>query len=204
MSQQPHLANPNIEGKEHVMKNSPTSFSDYDPPNSFWLSKDSERYWFDQNAAMQRKSSMKFAFSCKSKKNSKALLSYHSFSSLNQKPKTSFFALPKTRKSFSADGNLRVNKVSKSKFRFTRSRSEPIRKMMMRVTEPGSPKVTCTGRIRRSKSKKDKAIRTGFWKKVRAALNIRSGAKGVDSVRTSEPAGSPVLKRLATRRRSES
>lgn len=201
MSLQPHDDQTNIENQQHEYEN----FSYHDPPESFWLSKDSERDWFDQNAAMQRKSSMKFAFSGKANnKNSKILL--HN----NQNP--SLFSIPKTRKSTSGDGNPgRINKAVKSKLksRFSRSRSEPGRKTVL-VSEPGSPKVSCTGRVRRSKSKKEsRTIRTGFWKKVRAALKIRSGEKGGAGVQTAEPDrsgfgfGSAELKRSTTRRWSE-
>ncbi|TMW96106.1 hypothetical protein EJD97_007939 [Solanum chilense] len=210
MSLHPHDDQTNIENQQHEYEN----FSYHDPPESFWLSKDSERDWFDQNAAMQRKSSMKFAFSGKANnKNSKILL--HN----NQNP--SLFSIPKTRKSTSWDGNHgRVNNKavkskSKSKSRFSRSRSEPGRKTLKQVlvSEPGSPKVSCTGRVHRSKSKKEssRTIRTGFWKKVRAALKIRSGEKGGAGVQTAEPdrsgsgsgSGSAGLKRSTTRRWSE-
>ncbi|MCD7447219.1 hypothetical protein HAX54_026338 [Datura stramonium] len=205
MSLQPHLTNID-QDQEHVENYSLERSSCHDPPESFWLSKDSERDWFDQNAAMQRKSSMKFAFSGKANttnKNSKIL-------SHNNQQNSSLFSIPKTRKTSSAEGNPRVNnfKAGKPKSRFTRSRSEPGRKILRQVSEPGSPKVSCTGRVRRSKSKKDssRTVRTGFWKKVRAALKIRSGEKGGTSVRTAEsdPSVSAVLKRSTTRRWSES
>lgn len=174
MSLQPHDQT-NIEDQEYDINNSQEKFSYHDPPESFWLSKDSERDWFDQNASMQRKSSMKFAFSGKANNKNSKILSHN-----NQN--LSLFSIPKTRKSISGEGNPgRVNNKavkSKSKSRFTRSRSEPGRKTLKQVlvSEPGSPKVSCTGRVRRSKSKKEsRTIRTGFWKKVRAALKIRSG-----------------------------
>ncbi|XP_059315595.1 uncharacterized protein LOC132066267 [Lycium ferocissimum] len=198
-----------IDDEEHVV-NSTERFSYHDPPESFCLSKDSERDWFDQNAAMQRKTSMKFAFSGKANNKNSKILSHNSVSSLNQQNQNpSLFSIPKTRKSFSADGHPRVNKAAKPKSRFTRSRSEPGKKILRQVSEPGSPKVSCTGRVRRSKSKKDtsRTIRTGFWKKVRAVLKIRSEEKGVAGVRTAEPdlsvSGSVVLKRSTTRRWSE-
>ncbi|KAK4353404.1 hypothetical protein RND71_028922 [Anisodus tanguticus] len=203
MSLPPHDNQQSITIEEHV-ENSPERFSNHDPPESFWLSKDSERDWFDQNAAMQRKTSMKFAFSGKANNKNSKILS-NSLSSLNQQNQnTSLFSIPKTRKSFSGDGNPRVNnKAAKPKSRFTRSRSEPGKKILRQVSEPGSPKVSCTGRVRRSKSKKDsRTIRTGFWKKVRAVLKIRSEEKGGVSVRTAEPdrSSSAVLKRATTRR----
>ncbi|KAF3631160.1 putative iron-sulfur assembly protein IscA-like 1, mitochondrial-like [Capsicum annuum] len=189
--------------EEHI-ENSPEGFSYYDPPESFWLSKDSERDWFDQNAAMQRKTSMKFAFSGKANNKNPKMISHN-----NQNP--SLFSIPRARKSISTDP--RVNKGAKQKSRFTRSRSEPGRKTLKQVlSEPGSPKVSCTGRVRRSKSKKEgRTIRTGFWKKVRAALKIGSGEKQVVvNVRSAEPdmpgsgSGSALLKRSTTRRWSES
>ncbi|XP_015163518.1 uncharacterized protein [Solanum tuberosum] len=209
MSLQPHDQT-TIEDQEYGINNSQEKFSYHDPPESFWLSKDSERDWFDQNAAMQRKSSMKFAFSGKANNKNSKILSHN-----NQNP--SLFSIPKTRKSISGEGNPgRVNNKavkSKSKSRFTRSRSEPAGRKTLKqvlVSEPGSPKVSCTGRVRRSKSKKEsRTIRTGFWKKVRAALKIRSGEKGGASVQTAESdrfgsgSGSGGLKRSTTRRWSE-
>ncbi|XP_055809456.1 uncharacterized protein LOC129878747 [Solanum dulcamara] len=201
MSLQPHDDPTNIEDQQHISKNSQEKFPCHDPPESFWLSKDLERDWFDQNAAMQRKTSMKFAFSGKANNKNSKILSHN-----NQNP--SLFSIPKIQKSFSGVGNpSRINnKAAKSKFRFTRSRSEPGRKTLRQVlvSEPGSPKVSCTGRVRRSKSKKEsRTIRTGFWKKVRSALKIRSGENEGGSVRTAELegySGSAVLKRSTSRR----
>lgn len=201
MSQQPHDLT-NVEDQQHIDDSRENISYYYDPPESFWLSKDSERDWFDQNAAMQRKTSMKFAFSGKANNKNFKTVSHD-----NQN--RTLFSIPKTRKSFPGDG--RVNKGVKPKSRFTRSRSEPGRKTLKQmVSEPGSPKVSCTGRVRRSKSKKEsRTIRTGFWKKVRAALKIRSGEKGGDNVQTAEPdrsrsgPDSAVLKRSTTRRWSK-
>lgn len=165
---------------EHVRK-SPETFLDL-PPESFWIPKDSEQDWFDENATIQRKTSMKLGFFGKSNHHSKSF-SHRSFASTlnhHQNPKaSSLIALPaKSHKTSSADGNLRQSKIPRRLFR---SRSEPGRKGATNVSEPASPKVSCTGRVR---SKKDRGVRTGFWKKIRAILKIRPRAKSVANVGT--------------------
>ncbi|OIT31372.1 PREDICTED: uncharacterized protein LOC109208760 [Nicotiana attenuata] len=211
MSLQSHLENPVVcadtvadhdqtlipDDEQHVKK-SPETLLDL-PPESFWIPKDSEQDWFDENATIQRMTSMKLGFFGKANHHSKSF-SHRSFASLNhhQKPKsTSLFALPQSKKTSSTEGNLKQKKVPKSLFR---SRSEPDRKGIRHVREPGSPKVSCIGRVR---SKKDRGIRTGFWKKLRNIL-IRPRAKSVANVETVKPAGSVGVKRLDTSGRSES
>ncbi|KAK4367167.1 hypothetical protein RND71_015047 [Anisodus tanguticus] len=187
--------------EQHAIKKSPETFLDL-PPESFWIPKDSEQDWFDENATIQRKTSMKLGFFGKSNHHSKSF-SHHSFASTlnhHQNPKSSsLIALPKSHKTSSTDGNLRHNKVPILLFR---SRSEPGRKGATNVSEPGSPKVSCIGKVR-SKSKKDRGVRTGVWKKLRAILKIRPRAKSVSNVNV-EPAGSVGVKRFETSGRSKS
>ncbi|XP_055817332.1 uncharacterized protein LOC129886595 [Solanum dulcamara] len=185
---------------EHVRK-SPETFLDL-PPESFWIPKDSEQDWFDENATIQRKRSMKLGFFGKSNDHHSKSFTHRPFAStLNHHHKnhksSSLFALPKSHKTSLADGNLRQNKVPTRLFR---SRSEPGRKGATNVSEPGSPKVSCTGRVR---SKKDRGVRTGFWKKLRAIFKIRPRAKSVANVNV-EPDGSVGVKRLETSSRSKS
>nr|AAN71903.1 calcium/calmodulin protein kinase 1 [Nicotiana tabacum]AAS67891.1 calcium/calmodulin protein kinase [Nicotiana tabacum] len=298
MSLQSHLENSVVcadtdqtlipDDEQHVKK-SPENFLDL-PPESFWIPKDSEQDWFDENATIQRMTSMmKLGFFGKANHHSKSF-SHRSFTSTlfnhHQKPKsTSLFALPQSKKTSSTEGNLKQKKVPKSLFR---SRSEPGRKGIRHVREPGSPKVSCIGRVdyalqkaisqlaptqqrkvellikafetvvppqgdnsqvafpklfvsRRgkegrasseehlqktnkeneeewmlagdtgikaekviSRSKKDRGIRTGFWKKLRNILKIRPRAKSVANVETVKSAGSVDVKRLETSGRSES
>lgn len=179
---------------EHIIK-SPETFLDL-PPESFWIPKDSEQEWFDENATIQRKTSMKLGFFGKSNDHHSKSFSHRCFSSMlnqHQNPKSSsLFALPNPHKTSSADGNHRQNKIPSRLFR---SRSEPGRKGATNASEPGSPKVSCTGRVR---SKKDRGVRTGFWKKLRAIFKIRPRAKSVANV-NNEPAS-----RLETSGRSKS
>ncbi|KAF3640881.1 hypothetical protein BC332_29945 [Capsicum chinense] len=171
---------------EHVRK-SPETFLDL-PPESFWIPKDSEQDWYVENATIQRKTSMKLGFFGKSNDHHsksfshRTLNHHHHHHNHNQNPKSSsLFALPKSHKTSSTEGNIRSNKAPRRLFR---SRSEPGRKGSTNVSEPGSPKVSCTGRVR---CKKDRGVRTGFWRKLRAIFKIRSRAKSVANV---EPAGS--------------
>ncbi|CAN4114418.1 unnamed protein product [Withania somnifera] len=170
---------------EYIMK-SPETFLDL-PPESFWIPKDSEQDWFDENATIQRKTSMKLGFFGKSNDHHSKSFSHRSFASTlnhHQNPKSSsLIALPKSHKTSSTDASLRQNKVPRRLFR---SRSEPGRKGATNVSEPGSPKVSCTGRVR---SKKNRGARTGFWKKLRAIFKIQSRAKSVANVNV-EPSGS--------------
>lgn len=207
MSQQSHLDENQVRAdnidhqtllpdNEHVRK-SPETFLDL-PPESFWIPKDSEQDWFDENATIQRKRSMKLGFFGKSNDHHSKSFTHRTLNHHHQNHKSSsLFALPKSHKTSSADGNLRQNKVPRRLFR---SRSEPGKKGATNVSEPGSPKVSCTGRVR---SKKDRGVRTGFWKKLRAIFKIRPRAKSVANVNV-EPAGSVGVKRLETSSRSKS
>nr|AWW16520.1 hypothetical protein [Ipomoea pes-caprae] len=165
------------------------------PPESFWVPKDSEQDWFDQNATMQRKTSLKLGFSGGNRNhnnnnNNKKTFSHRSFSTLNHKHKSSsLIALPKSQKSSAAaaaDGNLRQNKAATA--RLFRSRSAPGgKRALQQGVEPGSPKVSCTGRVR---AKREGGKRTGLWKKLRTVLKNRLGAKRVVNKASSESAGS--------------
>nr|GMC96105.1 Serine/threonine-protein kinase [Ipomoea batatas] len=87
-----------------------------------------------------------------------------------------------------ADGNLRQNKAATATARLFRSRSAPGGKRALQPgVEPGSPKVSCTGRVR---AKREGGKRTGLWKKLRTVLKNRLGAKRVVNKASSESAGS--------------
>lgn len=185
-----------VQDNENVIK-SPETLLDL-PPESFWIPKDSEQDWFDENATIQRKTSMKLGFFGKSNDHHSKSFSHRSLNHHHQNPKSSsLFALPKSHKTSSTDLSLRQGKQPRRLFR---SRSEPGRKGSTNVSEPGSPKVSCTGRVR---SKKDRGVRTGFWKKLRTIFKIRSRAKSVANVNV-EPAGSVGVNRSETIDRSKS
>ncbi|CAH9113502.1 unnamed protein product [Cuscuta epithymum] len=162
------------------------------PPESFWVPKDSEQDWFHQNATMQRKSSFKLArFSvtgnCHHHHNSNPF-SNRSLSTLNHHDhnKSSLLALP------ISDGNLWQNKAAAATRVLFRSRSEPGGKgrLVTDGAEPGSPVVSCTGRVR--PMKKDGGKKTGLWKTLRTALRGRLGVRRPRVVNNagSESAGS--------------
>lgn len=114
----------------------PETFSDL-PPESFWVPSDDEQDWFNRNAVMQRKTSLKLGFN----------RNFNSFSHRSDRKlatRSSVFGLPKAQKSRGVDGNLPEKKPGRLLFR---SRSEPGGKHVVHVSEPGSPRVSCTGRV---------------------------------------------------------
>ncbi|KAG8380651.1 hypothetical protein BUALT_Bualt06G0038100 [Buddleja alternifolia] len=135
------------------------------PPESFWVARDGEQDWFDCNAVMQRKMSLKLGHN-------------RNFSSFSHRPdrkllgRTSLFGLPKVQKSCGVDGNLLEKKPGRFLFR---SRSEPGGKAMLQVPEPVSPRVSCTGRVglKRCDGKK-----TGFSRLFSSLFGAGSGKNG--------------------------
>ncbi|KAK6156269.1 hypothetical protein DH2020_010517 [Rehmannia glutinosa] len=161
----------------------PETFSDL-PPESFWVPQDDEQDWFDRNAVMQRKTSLKLGFN----------RDFNSFShrseiTTNRKlARSSVFGLPKAGKSRGLDGEKKPGSL------LFRSRSEPGGKSLVLVTEPGSPRVSCTGRVgfkngdgkktgfsrifsslfragpgkvERGKEETDRAVMDGSWGKIK-------------------------------------
>ncbi|CAH9065696.1 unnamed protein product [Cuscuta europaea] len=149
------------------------------PPESFWVPKDSEQDWFHQNATMQRKSSLKLARSSVTGNchhhhhHSSNPFSHRSLSTLNHHDhnKSSLLALP------ISDANLWHNKAAAKTRMLFRSRSEPGGKgrLVTDGAEPGSPVVSCTGRVR--SMKKEAGKKTGLWKTLRTALRGRLGVR---------------------------
>nr|GMC65511.1 calcium/calmodulin protein kinase 1 [Ipomoea batatas] len=165
---------------EQIVMGSPESLFDL-PPESFWVPKGSEQDWVHQNANMQRRTSMKLqslqdGFSGDSKSQS-----HRSFSAVNKSSSSSLLALPKPRNP----------KAAASTRLLFRSMSEPGGGGEMRVAEPGSPKVSCTGRVRSTKKKKGGGgRRTGFWRRLGLGLRNRFGT---DRVARSERSGESHL-----------
>ncbi|KAK4430695.1 hypothetical protein Salat_0831200 [Sesamum alatum] len=117
----------------------PETFSDL-PPESFWVPRDDEQDWFDRNAVMQRKTSLKLGFN----RNFNSLSHRSDVVSARQLGRASVFGLPSTPKSRGLDGGPPEKKPGRLLFR---SRSEPGGKPIVQVPEPGSPRVSCTGRV---------------------------------------------------------
>ncbi|PIN14866.1 Calcium/calmodulin-dependent protein kinase [Handroanthus impetiginosus] len=138
----------------------PETFSDL-PPESFWVRPDDEQDWFDRNAVMQRKTSLKLGFN----------RDFNSFSHRSDVPsnsklaRTSVFGLPSTQKSCGVDGK----KPRRSLFR---SRSEPGGKPIVQIHEPGSPRVSCTGRVG---IKSGDGKKTGFSRLLSSLFGAGSG-----------------------------
>nr|GMD57322.1 Calcium/calmodulin-dependent protein kinase [Ipomoea batatas] len=159
---------------DHVTESPGGSFFDH-PPESFWVStEDSEHEdWFYRNAAtVQRKASRKLTFSGGPAHRRKSSLT----SSSDRKRNLSLLALPAAQKSrTAADGIFkRDNKVG-----LFRSRSDPGGKATaVPPSEPGSPVVTCTGRVR---TRKGGGGKTGLVKWFGSVLKNRFGKNRVSS-----------------------
>ncbi|KAL2557912.1 uncharacterized protein Fot_02651 [Forsythia ovata] len=160
---------------EKPMSDSPKTLFDL-PPDSFWVAKDYEQDWFDRNAMIQRKPSIKLGFLAGSAHNSKSF-SHRSSPSSNQKHKLSIVGLPSTtqapRLGFAGDANQRQNQAGNSWL--FRSRSEPGGKPPMQLSEPGSPRVSCTGRVGLKNSNHRK---TGFFRLFNSIFGAGRSVKG--------------------------
>ncbi|VFQ59198.1 unnamed protein product [Cuscuta campestris] len=126
-----------LAGDDGVAKDAPPDF----PPGSFCLSKDAEIDWFDQNAFLERKESAK-GINANQTGHPNLNPGPNSSSQRFVKPKASLLGFPKTQK---------MNYVWKTCTKpasirlFPPKRSESIEKT---AAEPGSPKVSCMGRVR--------------------------------------------------------
>lgn len=114
------------------------------PPESFWLSRDAEYDWFDRNTFFERKdsgrgSSNLNAADAHSNSNSQRF-------SVSRKSKAAMIGLPKTQKATYVDPKRRPQ-CKPANVRLFPKRSEPVGKSAVPV-EPGSPKVSCMGRVR--------------------------------------------------------
>ncbi|XP_073128102.1 uncharacterized protein [Henckelia pumila] len=130
-----------------------------DPPESFWVSKDAEYDWIDRNAFYERN------YSTRGNSNSTNLnphniikpttngTSNHNSQrfSANLKSKASIIGLPKTQKATFADSSCRRTCKYSTNARLFPKRTG---KSTVAVTEPGSPKVSCTGRVRSKRGRR--------------------------------------------------
>ncbi|KAD6120235.1 hypothetical protein R6Q59_026638 [Mikania micrantha] len=117
--------------------------SEFVPPESFWLSKDSEFDWFDRNAFLERKESTKGNSNSKNLNPSYSRSNSQKFS-VNLKSKPAIIGLPKTPRNTHVDSNRRQCKPANIRLFPKRSSSGG----RTTLTEPSSPKVSCIGRVR--------------------------------------------------------
>lgn len=132
------------------------------PPESFWLSKDAEYDWLDQNAFYERKDSTKGSSNSTNLNPSvnPASNSNSQRFSLTFKSKASILGLPKLHKTCFVDTKNRRNSKSGNARLFPKQ-SGSSGKSDSALVEPSSPKVSCMGRVR---SKRDRSRR---WKNRR-------------------------------------
>ena len=138
------------------------------PPESFYVPSDDEYEWFDRNAVMQRKSSLKIGYN-----RNFTSFSHRSTVVSHQKPSApSVFALPKVQKTGRAE-------PGRSLFR---SRSEPAGKPAIHAAEPGSPRVSCTGRVG---FKSGDGKKTGFARIFSSIFGTRTSRREGETVQWS-------------------
>ncbi|XP_042040176.1 uncharacterized protein LOC121785800 [Salvia splendens] len=138
------------------------------PPESFWLSKDAEYDWFEHHTFFERKDSGgKGGSGLTADVQSNSSLQRFSFS---RKSKAAILGLPKTQKATFVDPKRRrCNK--QATVRLFPKRTEPAGKSAVPV-EPGSPKVSCIGRVR---SKRGRRRSGSVRRREKAAEKLRSG-----------------------------
>ncbi|KAL6496321.1 hypothetical protein OROGR_029579 [Orobanche gracilis] len=115
------------------------------PPESFWLSNDEEYDWFDRNAVYEWKESTR-GNSNSTDVNPNINNSNSQRSSV--KSKASIIGLPKIQKNTFVDLKWRTCKVVNTRL-FPKREKSPVQE-----TEPGSPKVSCIGRVRSKHSRR--------------------------------------------------
>ncbi|CAN1134085.1 hypothetical protein LINPERPRIM_LOCUS16306 [Linum perenne] len=159
------------------------------PPESFWLSKDAELDWLDRNAFVSRQGSTRG-----SSNNSTSLIhgfhpntansSSHSQRFSNLKSKASILGLPKPQNSCFVDGKSRRHTKPVNTHLFPK-RSGSAGKSSSSVAEPGSPKVSCMGRVR-SKRDRNRRLRS----RQRSKRSTEPELKKAKSVRRRESSSS--------------
>ncbi|KAL0344793.1 UNVERIFIED_CONTAM: hypothetical protein Sradi_4310600 [Sesamum radiatum] len=124
------------------------------PPESFWLSKDAEYDWFDRNAFYERKDSTKGNSNSNSTNLSQSINPSSNSNSqrFSVKSKASIIGLPKTQKATFVDSKRRTCKSAN--IRLFPKRSGSAGKSAVPVAEPGSPKVSCMGRVRSKRGRR--------------------------------------------------
>lgn len=143
------------------------------PPESFWLSKESEFDWLDRNAFYERKESQKGnsnSMNLNPNLNPGSNSNSQRFS-MNLKSKASIIGLPKPQKTNFVDAKNRKNPKAGNARLFPK-RYGSSGKSDGPMIEPSSPKVSCMGRVR---SKRDRKRR---WKKNRQR-SLRSSSEPV-------------------------
>ncbi|KAF5809762.1 putative calcium/calmodulin-dependent protein kinase [Helianthus annuus] len=147
------------------------SIEDSDIPDStvvesFWLSKDAEFDWFDQNAFLERKESTKGSFNSTVHSNSSSQRYSETL-----KPKAHIIGLPKTHKTTYVDIKCRQYKPLNvrlfPKQLYSVGKAPP--------TEPSSPNVSCIGRVRSKRCRKsaEQPVVSGSQRSQKAGLRSR-------------------------------
>ncbi|CAN0879499.1 hypothetical protein LINGRAHAP2_LOCUS13079 [Linum grandiflorum] len=152
-------ANNNNQNQNQNQDPEPDPSPDF-PPESFWLSKDAELDWLDRNAFMARQDSTKGS-SNSTNLNPNVYPTTPANSSAryaNLKSKASMFGLPKAQSSCFVDPKSRRHAKTGSTHLFPK-RSASTAKSSSSVAEPGSPKVSCMGRVR-SKRDRNRRLRS--------------------------------------------
>ncbi|KZV28430.1 hypothetical protein F511_03233 [Dorcoceras hygrometricum] len=124
-----------------------------DPPESFWLSKDAEYDWLDRNAFYERRDSTRGnSNSTTLNPHIKPTSSNHNSQrfSANLKSKASIIGLPKTHKATFVDSSCRRTCKTSTNSRLFPKRTTSA----VAITEPCSPKVSCTGRVRSKRGRR--------------------------------------------------
>ncbi|KAL6514349.1 hypothetical protein OROHE_019108 [Orobanche hederae] len=130
------------------------------PPESFWLSNDEEYDWFDRNAVYERKESTRGNSNSTSINNSNSQRS-------SVKSKASIIGLPKIQKNTFVDLKWRTCKVVNTRL-FPKREKSPVQE-----TEPGSPKVSCIGRV----SKHSRRLSNSLRANEKMAEKLRTGGE---------------------------
>ncbi|KAH6762188.1 hypothetical protein C2S52_019621 [Perilla frutescens var. hirtella] len=123
------------------------------PPESFWLSKDAEYDWFDRNAFYERKESTKANSTSNQHVNPNSNSSSQRFS-VSLKSKASILGLPKTQKTAFVESKRRVCTKPANIRLFPKRSESSVGKPTAPVAEPGSPKVSCMGRVRSKRGRR--------------------------------------------------
>ncbi|XP_047978069.1 uncharacterized protein LOC125220005 [Salvia hispanica] len=169
------------------------------PPESFWLSKDAEYEWFDRNAFYERKDSTR------GNSNSISSSTHHAAASAtsNSNPQRSFksiIGLPKTQKTAFVESKRRACKPPNIRLFPKRSGSSAGKP----TAEPGSPKVSCMGRVRSKRARRrsnsirktnDKPAekkKTGLYSKVMSLFGSKKKAPRSGSRRVMESIHEPA------------
>ncbi|KAL6521101.1 hypothetical protein OROGR_017670 [Orobanche gracilis] len=191
------------------------------PPESFWLSKDEEHDWFSSRNAFYEREDSTRGISNSTNLNSQINPSSNNSNSqrfsVNLKSKASIIGLPKTQKTTSADVKPRMCKPAN--MRLFPKRSVSVGKSTTPV-EPGSPNVSCMGRVRSKRSRRRSNSRRrienpaeisrtgvpkqkrGFCSKVLGMFRgkkshrkpSRSGSRKVAEILVVEPVGAEPLR----------